>query len=166
MGKHCGQSQVEPHMEIGYRACRALIDHSDELSEPRQRGQGKTDAESAIDKITHWDAPRRRIAARSALKYRVDGSPKVRAKHESEGGHRRDDAFRRERHDDQDNGDRGMSCPGRGGAEEGVDKRLRRELLERMAQSWRILIGLQEVDELMERQEDEAKPDEHAPKIA
>ena len=59
-----------------------------------------------------------------------------------------------------------MSSPGRGGAEKGIDEGLRRKLLEHMAQSWRILIRLQEVDELMERQEDKAKPDQHPPKIA
>src|SRR3954469_17960036 len=80
-------------MEIGHCATGIRLDCHQFWADPIQRGEADRTSDDTVDQIADRQAPCVRIAADAALDQRVDRGAEIGAKHQREGGMRRNHAL-------------------------------------------------------------------------
>ncbi len=153
-------------MEIRHRALDIGLPGDEQPPGRLQDHQGEHHPDDTGQEIADRQALRGRVLASRTFEARVEGRAEIGTEHEREGRVGRHDAPRRKGHHEQHDRDRRVGRPGEGGGQHDVDKRLGRDDPQQEAQARLILIWGHEGQELAQRHEHQAEPDQHAAEIA
>ena len=130
-----------------------------------ERGEGDTNAEKPVEQVAERQPPGGRIGAGRPFQHRIDRGAEIGAEHQGEGGLRWHGSLGRERHDQQHNGHARMRRPGQPGRKDDIQHGLRGHRAEEHPQARHVLVWREQIDELVQGHQHQAKPDQHATEV-
>lgn len=153
-------------MEIGDRTRIVRFDHHHEAANGRKHRKSSHGAGDAGAKIAERQPLCSGIIARRSFQHGVDRGTKIGTQDKREGGVGRDHSLGSQRHNEQNDGDAGMRRPSQASRKEDIEKWRRRNRAEQHPQTWLLLIGGHQIEELAQSEQHQSKPGEYAAEIA